>query len=126
MKPRYNKYHARKVGKYASQKEADRAAELKIMERAGIISGLKEQVPFVLSETKRGESPGIYKKGPSKGLPKPGPVIEKACYYVADFTYYDKQKGKFVVEDCKGYRTAEYIVKRKWMLDKHKIRIYET
>ena len=95
-----------------------------MMERAGIIENLKFQVKFVLSEAKREPSTEVYKRGPNKGKRKPGKVFENACVYVADFTYY--QAGRFIVEDCKGFRTPEYIVKRKWMLDKYGVRIYET
>jgi hypothetical protein len=49
---------------------------------------------------------------------------ESAASYVADFTYIEN--GMFVVEDVKGHRTAEYILKRKLMLRIHGIRIRET
>lgn len=121
---RRNKYHNRKTNGFDSQKEANRAAELKLMERAGIIEGLKFQVKFQLSPDRREKSAETYTRGPKKGKPKPGKIFEHACCYIADFTYY--QDGNFVVEDCKGVRTADYIVKRKWMLDKYGIRIKET
>lgn len=119
-----SKYHNRKTNGFDSKKEADRAAELKMMERAGIIQDLKFQVKFTLSEAKREFTKEFYKKGPRKGQPKLGKVFENACVYVADFTYY--QDGRYIVEDCKGFRTPEYIVKRKWMLEKYGVRIYET
>ena len=121
---KYNKFHNRKTKGYDSKKEADRAAELKLMERAGIIHDLKFQVKFQLSPPRREESKEIYTRGPKKGQHKPGKVYEKACVYIADFTYY--QGDKYIVEDCKGFRTPDYIVKRKWMLDKYGIRIYES
>ena len=37
--------------------------------------------------------------------------IERAVTYIADFTYYEH--GKKVVEDVKGMRTKDYIIKRK-------------
>lgn len=121
---RKNKYHNRKTNGYDSGREANRAAELKLMERAGVIHSLKFQVKFQLSPARREESKEVYTRGPKKGQHKPGKVYENACVYIADFTYY---KGdKFIVEDCKGFRTPEYVVKRKWMLDKYGIRIYET
>lgn len=121
---RGSKYHARKTNGFDSAKEANRAAELKLMERAGIIQNLKFQVKFVLSEPKREASTEVYKRGKNKGKQKPGRVIEQGCTYTADFTYY--QDGRFIVEDCKGFRTKEYIVKRKWMLEKYGVRIYES
>lgn len=49
---KYNKYHAQKVefdGKrFDSRREARRYAELRLLERAGEITGLRTQVPFEL------------------------------------------------------------------------------
>lgn len=106
---RPNKYHAEKSGGYASRKEHRRACELRFMQKAGIISDLKEQVPFELIPSQRGED---------------GKVIERACTYIADFVYKDAS-GNLVVEDTKGVRTKEYIIKRKLMLRVHGIRISE-
>jgi len=49
-------------------------------------------------------------------------LIEK---YVADFTYYDKQ-GNYIVEDTKGFKTADYKRKKKWMKSVHGIEIKEN
>lgn len=119
-KRNYSKYGAIRTNGHASRKEARRAEELKLLERAGIITDLREQVPFVLCETKR-EKGTI---GPRGGR-KPGRVIEHGVTYVADFTYFDEH-GNYVVEDSKGVRTEAYKIKRKWMLDKYNIRIRET
>jgi len=100
------KYRNRATGGYASAKEARRAQELKLLERAGKIRHLREQVPFVL-------------------IPKQmrdGKVIERACKYVADFVY---EEPGLVVEDVKGMRTKEYVIKRKLLLFTHGIRIRE-
>ncbi len=106
---RANKYSARKTGGYASKKEYRRANELKQMESAGLISDLQEQVAFTLLPTQRD---------------KDGELLEKACKYIADFVYRDGN-GTTVVEDTKGMRTAEYIIKRKLMLYMRGIRIKE-
>ena len=53
-----------------------------------------------------------------------GKTIEKPVKYIADFVYKTKN-GVLVVEDTKGVRTADYIIKRKLMLYIHKIRIKE-
>ena len=45
--------------------------------------------------------------------------------YIADFVYMDKD-GQQVVEDTKGVRTKEYIIKRKLMLHRYGIRIQEV
>ena len=107
-----NKYGNRKVIhdgiEFDSMKEAYRYAELKLMQRAGVISDLQLQVPFELIPAQR----------------KDGKVVERAVNYVADFVY--KQDGQTVVEDTKGYKTSEYIMKRKMMLYFHGIRIKEV
>lgn len=51
-------------------------------------------------------------------------VAEKPVKYVADFCYATKD-GAYVVEDTKGMRTPDYIIKRKLMLWVHKIKIKE-
>lgn len=45
---RPSKYGAVPTGGHASRKEHRRARELHLMQRAGLISGLREQVPFTL------------------------------------------------------------------------------
>lgn len=52
-----------------------------------------------------------------------GKVIEHAVKYKADFFY--KMNGKQIVEDTKGFKTKDYIIKRKLMLLVHGIRIKE-
>ena len=98
------KFRNVKTNGYASKREADRAAELKLLEQAGEILGLREQVPFEV-------------------IPKQGG--ERPCKYIADFTY-TTRRGEYVVEDTKGVRTADYVIKRKLMLHVHGIRIRET
>jgi hypothetical protein len=104
-----NKYHAEKSGGYASRKEHRRANELRMMQRAGLITNLREQVPYELIPAQRSAD---------------GKVIERACSYVADFVYTDEH-GNTVVEDTKGMRTDVYRIKRKLMLHVHGIRITE-
>ncbi len=106
---RGNKYHAEKSGGYASRKEHRRANELRLLQRAGHISGLREQVSYELIPAQRDAD---------------GKVIERACSYIADFVYVDKD-GNTVVEDTKGVRTDVYRIKRKLMLRIHGIRITE-
>lgn len=107
-----NKYGNRKVIyngiEFDSMKEAYRYAELMLMVRAGVISDLRLQVSFELIPAQRID----------------GKVVERAVNYVADFVY--KQNGQTVVEDTKGYKTSEYIMKRKMMLYFHGIRIMEV
>lgn len=121
---RRNKYGARKVTKngliYDSKKEARRAGILEALEKAGAITDLRRQVKYVLIPTQR--EPDTI--GP-KGGRKPGKVIERECYYLADFVYTITATGETVIEDTKGVRTKEYIIKRKLMLERFGIRIKE-
>lgn len=115
-----NKYGAKRVGAHASKKEHSRVAQLRLWQRAGLISNLREQVPYLLI-------PAQY--GPGGIGPDGHPVrvcLEKSCRYVADFVYTDNATGCEVVEDTKGVRTPQYRIKRKLMLYLHGIRIKET
>ncbi len=115
-----NKYGARRVGEHASKKEHGRATQLKLWQSAGLISDLREQVSYTLIPAQY-ENCGTDSKGkPVRRL------VERACRYVADFVYTDNETGLEVVEDTKGYRTKEYVIKRKLMLAVHGIRIKEV
>ncbi len=88
--------------KFDSKREANRYAELKLLERAKEISHLMLQVTYPLRVE--------------------GMLITK---YRADFVYNDKG-GAIVVEDAKGFRTPAYKIKRKLMLALYKIKIKEV
>lgn len=96
-----------------------------LMQRAGEISDLRRQVPYELIPAQREPSERVYQKGPKKGQPIPGKIIERAVFYVADYVYTDNKTGKTVVEDTKGVKTKDYIIKRKLMLFLHGIRVQE-
>ena len=123
----YRKYNNKKVMvdgiKFDSKKEATRYKELKTLERAGIIQDLQRQVKYVLIPAQYEPSGEIYTKGKEKGKSKKGKLIERECAYYADFVY--TENGKTVVEDTKGVKTPEYIIKRKLMLYVHNIKIKE-
>lgn len=106
------KYHSRKVTldgiNFDSQREANRYAELKMMERAGIISHLRLQPEYAIIEAHKRDDG----------------TTERGAFYIADFAYFKGEKE--VVEDAKGYRTPEYILKRKLMLEKYGITIHEV
>lgn len=106
-----SKYGNQRVGTHASKKEHYRADTLRLWLRTGVISDLREQVKFVLIPAQQD---------------KDGNPIEKPCSYIADFVYTDNETGQTVVEDTKGVRTKEYIIKRKLMLYLHGIRIKEV
>lgn len=123
------KYGNRKVvvdGTFDSKKEAQRYTELKSLEKAGKITGLQLQREFELIPEQREKTDQIYTKGKNKGRFKPGRLLERKCSYVADFVYWDLENNCMVVEDAKGMRTKEYIIKRKLMLYKYGIRIKEV
>lgn len=96
---------------FDSQKEANRWTSLKLMEMAGVIKELERQVEFELIPTQR--EPDIVGK---RGGIRRGRVIEKPVKYIADFRYVDAKTGEVIVEDVKGMRTKDYILKRKMML----------
>ena len=124
----WHKYGNRKVSvdgiDFDSIREARRYKELKLLLLSGEIICLRMQVPFEIIPAQYEETGEVYTKGPRKGQPKQGKCIEKSCVYVADFVYY--QNGEQIVEDTKGMRTPEYIIKRKLMLHVHGIRIKEV
>lgn len=111
---------------FDSKKEAQRYTELKTLEKAGKITGLQLQREFELIPAQREHTNEIYEKGPQKGRFKPGKLLECKCSYVADFVYWDLENNCMVVEDAKGMRTKEYIIKRKLMLYKYGIKIKEV
>lgn len=105
---------------FDSKKEYRRWKELILLVKAGEISKLQRQVKYTLIPSQR--EPDI--RGPRGGI-RPGKLIEREVSYIADFVYTDNA-GQTVVEDCKGMRTKEYIIKRKLMLHEYGIRIKET
>lgn len=106
-----NKYNAKKTEidgiEFDSAKEAKRYTKLRDMERAGRIQGLRLQVPFELV-------PSFECDG----------VKYRAMNYVADFVYV--RDGKVVVEDCKGFKTPEYKLKKKLMAYINHVNIDES
>lgn len=107
-----NKYHNRKTVLFGevfdSKKEAQRYAELRYLLKAGKISELRRQVKYVLIPSQR----------------RGGKVVERECSYLADFVY--RQGDELIVEDAKGVKTKDYIIKRKLMLWVHGIQIKEV
>ena len=103
-----NKYKNEKITMdgmtFDSKKEYYRYCDLKLLERAGEIKDIQRQVKFEL-------------------IPKQ--EEERAVNYIADFVYFDN-KGNKIVEDTKGIRTPEYIIKRKLMLLRYGIKILEV
>lgn len=105
-----SKYGNKRTNGYASKREAKRAHELELLLRSGNIIHLAKQFPFELIPKQDGE---------------------RACKYVADFVYRERNPvtgeiGAEIVEDAKGYRDPVYRIKRKLMLHVHGIRIREV
>ena len=107
MEKKHRKYGNVPTRGYHSKKESDRARDLWLLNEAGLIFGLQEQVKFELIPPQSGEHRN-----------------ERSASYIADFVYH--RDGKMVVEDVKGKRTPLYIWQRKLMLHVHGISIFET
>lgn len=88
---------------FQSKKECARYEKLCLLQRIGLISDLVRQVKWLL-------------------IPIQGK--ERAVHYVSDFQYFDGF-GRLHVEDTKGFRTKDYIIKRKLMLWIHGVTIEE-
>jgi hypothetical protein len=89
-----------------SAKESRRYSELKLLERAGLITGLEVQPSFRIAVNNC-----------------------LICTYKADFRYTTDTphaQGVVVVEDCKGFKTPVYRLKKKLMLAVHGISVVET
>ena len=100
-----NKYNAKKTefdGRtYDSQRESERAAELKLLQMAGEVVKVYEQAPFSL----------------------PGGIIYKADFVIL------WRDGSWTVEDVKSEITQKnqvYIIKKKLMLERYGIEIQEV
>lgn len=81
---------------FDSRKEGRRYRELRLLEQAGVIEDLYLQPHFLIQEA--------YSKN--------GRAVRK-IEYIADFSYYDLERKKFVVEDVKGLKTDVYRLKKK-------------
>ena len=121
-----NKYQAIKTCvngiEFDSRKEARRYQELLLLQRAGAIQNLELQKKYVLIPALYKTYERIGKKG--QKLKDGKRLLEKECSYIADFVY--EENGKEIVEDTKGIKTKDYIIKRKLMLYVHGIRIREV
>jgi hypothetical protein len=110
----HSKYHAKKTKvdniTFDSKKEAKRYVFLKEQEQTGQIKNLQRQVKYELI--------------PSQKDKDTGKVIERAVVYKADFVY--ELDGEQIVEDVKGVRTPEYVIKRKLLMYKYGIRLKEV
>lgn len=135
-----NKVHAQKTEDgYASKREQARAAELRIMQAAGEICNLREQVKYILVPTIYRKPDGTFVKNYGLSMNKRDlekvvgcklELLERNLCYVADFVY--EKDGQTIVEDVKGFKKSnaalyeKYIHKRKLMLHLYGIRVVEV
>lgn len=109
----YRKYHNNPIktseGKFDSQFEWDYWQRLKILAQAGEITDLRRQVEFVLIP-RQAEMVTVNLKTKTKVVEK---FYEHPCTYIADFVY--MKDGERVIVDTKGFKTPDYIIKRKLM-----------
>lgn len=101
------KYHNRKTTyngiQFDSQKEATRYQELRLLERAGHIRKLELQPRYDLIVN--GHKIGFYR---------------------GDFRYEMVETGESVLEDCKGFRTQVYMLKKKLVKALYGVQITEV
>lgn len=104
---RVHKYNAKATVvdgiKFPSRREANRYGELKLLERAGEIAQLEMQIRFPL------KIDGFL-----------------VATYVLDFRYYDNVKNEIIHEECKGFKTDVYQIKKKLMRAIYGIELMET
>lgn len=102
MRNKYNNRWTEVDGiKFQSQAEATRYSELRLLEKAGLISGLELQPRYNIHVNR-----------------------QKICQYRGDFRYVD-EFGKTVLEDVKGLATPVYSMKRKLLKAVYGIDIVE-
>ena len=103
-----HKYHAKAVVvdgmRFDSKREARRWHELQLRQRAGQIRSLERQVRIPLHAS----------GGAKVGL------------YIADFRFFDVERGQVVVEDAKGFKTDLYQWKKRHVAAEHGIDIQEV
>lgn len=100
---------------FDSRHEATRWIELRYMERAGLITDLRRQVPFELIPAVR----------------ENGKVKQRAITYIADFVYMAKDGetgNRQIVEDAKSPATLTQVfkIKKKLMYWKYGIEVKEV
>lgn len=109
---------------FDSTKEARRYEQLLLLQRAGEISDIKRQVTYELIPAQYETIERYSKDG--KRLKDQQRLVERKVEYIADFTYTDTKTGEVIVEDAKGFRTKDFILKRKLLLFRHGIKLREV
>lgn len=109
---------------FDSYKEARRWEQLLLLQKAGEITDLERQVTYELIPAQYETIERYSKTG--RRLQDKLRLVERKVEYVADFVYHDAKTGELVVEDTKGVRTKDYIIKRKLMYAVYAIKIKEV
>jgi hypothetical protein len=89
--------------RFASKREHKRYCQLKLLEMGHEIESLELQPRFPIAIG-----------------------MVKICTYIGDFRYRDRRTGDLIVEDVKGVRTREYIIKKKLVKACYGIEIVEV
>jgi hypothetical protein len=110
---------------FDSIRESKHYKKLKEQEQAGKIKDLRLQVKYELIP-KQVEVKERYSKKTGKRIKDEVKTLELPVYYIADFVYTNVETSEVVVVDTKGFRTPDYIIKRKLMLYIHGIKINEV
>ena len=109
---------------FDSRKEAKRYCELKLLEKGNVIRDLRLQVEFELLPNQYATEKRYGKNG--KPLKDKKVLLERRVVYRADFVYILNETNETVVEDVKGIRLPEYILKRKLFLYRYGTPIKEV
>ena len=93
---------------FDSKREAARYGQLRLLEKSGQIDTLTLQPKFTLIPSQRNADG----------------KAERPVVYIADFMY--RENGEFIVEDSKGFKTPDYVIKRKLLLKEYGITVREV
>ena len=101
--PKRSKYNAKKTERdgivFDAKAEADRYDTLRLLVKGRQITNLQLQPSFILQDS----------------FTRDGKKI-RPIEYRGDFAYYEKGGSRLVVEDVKGTKTKEYLLKKKLLL----------
>lgn len=121
-----NKFGAKKSGGYDSKVERVVEQKYRLLEKAGLISGLRRNthsfliIPPIVEETEE----VVQLKTKTKRVVK-RKVIEKAAHYKSDFLYFDEETKEYVMLEIKSFITKQehsYPLRRKlmkWIIKRH-------
>ena len=94
--------------KFDSIREKNHYILLKQLQEYGLIKNLQLQVKFELQPTFKSNGETI-----------------KSINYIADFVYFDTSVNKTIVVDVKGFKTKEYMLKKKMFMYKYQEYVFK-